>query len=187
MPSETMPDAQLETKPRLKRSKAKISLSELTDETKLEVAAVVKKTQVLGNRANANGNKEVKPLASNSKENQNQSSSDSVKPENKLGLGVSMNKPKPKVDVGRSVYDEDKENGGGVPVKRTRQVRKVVPVLLDDSYRQSDDGEDSDEVRVPSCDCRDGTFLTADISICIIVHARGGQTTQTKDRGSGLI
>jgi len=169
--SETAPDTELEKKPKLKRSKAKISLSELTEETRLEVAAVVNKTQVLGNRANGNANKEVKPLALSSNDKNK-----SAKPESKVGLGVLTDKLKPKVDLGRTIYNEDKENGGPAPAKRTRQVRKVVPVLLDDSYQQSDDGEDSDEVCLVVLVGR-RTFtavLVADSPGVSIVYARGG-------------
>ena len=173
--SETAPDTELEKKPKLKRSKAKISLSELTEETRLEVAAVVKKTQVLGNRANDNANKEVKPLALSSND-KNKPSIKSAKPESKVGLGVLTDKLKPKVDLGRTIYNEDKENGGPAPAKRTRQVRKVVPVLLDDSYQQSDDGEDSDEVCLVVLVGR-RTFpavWVTDFPGVSIVHARGG-------------
>jgi hypothetical protein len=138
------PEPEQEKKPRLKRSKAKISLSELTDETKAEVGAVVKRTQVLGEHMVSNKDTKPKPLSAVSANEKNKPRS--TKPEKKLGGSVSTGKSK--VEVVKMVFDADKENGGPAPVpaKRTRQVRKAVPVLLDDSYQQSDDGEDSDEV-----------------------------------------
>jgi hypothetical protein len=137
-----------EKKPRLKRSKAKISLSELTDETKAEVGAVVRKVQVLGDRTVSNKDPKAKPLsvASANEKNKLKPTSTSAKPENKQPGNVMASKAK--AEVGKMIFDEDKENGGpGPAAKRTRQVRKPVAVLLDDSYQQSDDGEESDEVR----------------------------------------
>jgi hypothetical protein len=137
-----------EKKPRLKRSKAKISLSELTDETKAEVGAVVKRVQVLGDRTVPNKDLKPKPLsvASANEKNKIKPTSTSAKPENKKPGNVMASKAK--AEVVKMIFDEDKENGGSGPAaKRTRQVRKPVAFLLDDSYQQSDDGEESDEVR----------------------------------------
>jgi hypothetical protein len=146
-------ESEQEKKPRLKRSKAKISLSELTDETKAEVGVAVKKVQVLGDRTVPNKDLKPKPLSvvSANEKNRIKPMANSAKPENKK-LGNVM-ASKSKAEVVKMVYHgEDKENSGpalppGPAAKRTRQVRKPVAVLLDDSYQQSDDGEESDEVR----------------------------------------
>ena len=145
-------DSEQEKKPRLKRSKAKISLSELTDETKAEVGAVVRKIQVLGDRTVSNKDPKSKPLSvvSANEKNKIKPIANSAKPENKKPGNVKASKAK--AEVVKMIFDEDKENGGPAPppgpaAKRTRQVRKPVAFLLDDSYQQSDDGEESDEVR----------------------------------------
>lgn len=145
-------ESEQEKKPRMKRSKAKISLSELTDETKAEVGAVVKKVKVLGDRTVPNKDPKPKPLSvvSANEKNKLKPTSISAKPESKLPGNVMAGKSK--AEVIKMIHaGEDKENGGPAPpngpaAKRTRQVRKPVAVLLDDSYQQSDDGEESDEV-----------------------------------------
>lgn len=115
-----------EKKPKLKRSKAKISLSELTDDTKAEVKAAVRRTAVLGDRKA--DNKDLKQIYK-------------MKPEGKKV--VPLAKPE-KIQVTKIF--EDKENGAPVAAKRARQVKRAAPVVLEDSYVQTDDAEDSDEV-----------------------------------------
>ena len=116
-----------ENKPKLKRSKAKISLSELTDDTKAEVKAAVRRTAVLGDRKA--DNKDLKQTIK-------------TKPEGKKVVPATKTE---KIQVTKIF--EDKENGAPVATKRARQVKRAAPVVLEDSYVQTDDAEDSDEVR----------------------------------------
>jgi hypothetical protein len=113
-------------KPKLKRSKAKISLSELTDDAKAEVKAAVRRTAVLGDRKA--DNKDLKQISK-------------MKSEGKKAVLAA----KPEKIQLTKIF-EDKENEAPVATKRARQVKRAAPVVLEDSYVQTDDAEDSDEV-----------------------------------------
>jgi hypothetical protein len=117
-----------EVKPRLKRSKAKISLSQIMDE-KDEPALRVREMNDQPVEKSQNGKSAVLKVLNE-------------KPKTRQPLGTKAKSGKEL----QPIFDViDKENETAAPAnKRVRQTRKPAMVIMDDSYHQTDDGEESD-------------------------------------------